>query len=221
MYDLFDKVFVLKIVPPLLHEKNVENSLAATNFVWSQIDVCVESPQDCMLPGRCHSASLVCDNLIIFGGSAEPTNSIAILDLSNYTTADQSFMKISMCLRAPNVFGQRPSPRLSALCGEVGKYFFIQGGYQTSKGCLRDCWVGRAFIFRSKLIELFKVLDTSFCAASYKSQDYVSKCMKEGKALIFVLCYCFMIFVVHCTIGALDEDNVAQFVVNDEECIVS
>jgi len=48
----------------------------------------------------------------------------------------------TILMHAPIIIGEPPLERLSALCAQVGKYFLIQGGYDTAdRDCLNDCQV--------------------------------------------------------------------------------
>ena len=54
-------------------------------FVWSRVRVDCGGAEGLQVPGRCHSASLVCrDKLLVFGGSAfGTTNAVVVMDLKS------------------------------------------------------------------------------------------------------------------------------------------
>jgi hypothetical protein len=77
----------LTIVLPTVNTANKQDdtfNFNCTLFVWSKLNVsCESSPGEVLVPGRCHSASLVCtDRLLIFGGSAVSTNAVVVMELS-------------------------------------------------------------------------------------------------------------------------------------------
>ena len=147
---------MLTIIPPSLQDEKHDDSFnfIRTSFVWAQVRVsCDGPPSEVHVPGRCHSASLVGkDKLVIFGGSAQSTNAVVVMDVSGLAagghgeqmgtsgvSSEEDTKLVSMY--APTIFGRAPSERLSALCAQVGKYFLVQGGYEKERGCLSDCLV--------------------------------------------------------------------------------
>ena len=100
------QVYLLTIIPPL--SRNTASSdecdsqnLSNTSFVWSQVRTHGRGQQlGALVPGRCHSVSLVCKNkLLIFGGSAfGTTNAVVVMELQ--------FLDATACIEASSALGE-------------------------------------------------------------------------------------------------------------------
>eukprot|EP01041_Mallomonas_annulata_P008720 gene8720-18031_t len=105
-------------------------------------------------PGRCHSACLVGDKRICcFGGGAHNSNSVAVLDLEGLTLGsslpngtqpdainhpDGNKRSGYVVVRKPVVHGWEPRCRVSSVGAMVGRWLFVQGGWNNECSELRD-----------------------------------------------------------------------------------
>eukprot|EP00602_Paraphysomonas_sp_CaronLab_P010277 CAMPEP_0185019466 /NCGR_PEP_ID=MMETSP1103-20130426/2075_1 /TAXON_ID=36769 /ORGANISM="Paraphysomonas bandaiensis, Strain Caron Lab Isolate" /LENGTH=440 /DNA_ID=CAMNT_0027549793 /DNA_START=371 /DNA_END=1693 /DNA_ORIENTATION=+ len=128
------------------------------SLVWSTPKLFPRSPCESardLLPGRCHCACLAGNKIITFGGSAEISNAVTVIDISS---ANDIF------LLSPEVKGHsEPAPRISSTGALVGKYFLVYGGYNSTERELGDAWL----------------LDLSYSTASYRGEEHEAETTQQ------------------------------------------
>lgn len=182
-----DDMHLLKIVRSL-------DSTSSDSLVWSQ--PLIDPAQRRLIPGRCHSICLASsDMMLAFGGSADSSNRVVVINLSNIRR--YPFDGDSISLFKPECRGPSPSPRTSCTGILTGKYYLMQGGFHFQERELGDAWM----------------LDLSYFTASYRGQIHEFNAVESttSNATSFD----------RMSYEGNDYDDDPQHGYNNEECILS
>ncbi len=108
----------------------LEFSHEHNKLAWSQ-PINPTNFTNAFYPGRCHTATVLGDKIIFFGGDADHSNDLVVFD-----TKTQEISLPELCVDEDTQI----IPRMSAIAVSRGVKLFIFGGFNQEYGQLGDAW---------------------------------------------------------------------------------
>jgi hypothetical protein len=108
----------------------LEFSHEHNKLAWSQ-PIIPTNFTNAFYPGRCHTATVLGDKIIFFGGDADHSNDLVVFD-----TKTQEISIPELCVDEDTQI----IPRMSAVAVSRGVKLFIFGGFNQEYGQLGDVW---------------------------------------------------------------------------------
>jgi hypothetical protein len=118
----------------------IVNDGSGDQFLWSSPTISlnyIRESMDIDIMGRCHEASLVSDKILLFGGGAVNTNSLAVVSLFGLNSTPSLINVFKPHVSAV----QMPFPRCAGASLKYGHHLFIFGGWSNEHDEIGDIFM--------------------------------------------------------------------------------
>jgi len=127
-----------------------------------------------LIPGRCHTSCVIGNNIITFGGGAQVSNLISVIDTTGMSPDQNPPQNGILVIRRPfsTKIGYQcsPTPRTAGVGAAIGHWFFVQGGWNQWDGelaeiSLLDLTVGKTILVPWEHTDAQELSPLSLCAS--------------------------------------------------------